>query len=425
MCQLTLLDIDPKTKLGKSTIRLLTEINSVGIIGESPSKNQDGFGYVTFSKSPEITKTPFNAIEWWKDNEDEFHKSTRNPNGIYHVRAASGNPQTLWQKDAHPFHHGNLILAHNGTLTQSKKLDDLLKTDEYKDFFPDEAGHNHLNVLVNAPMIDSERFTKMLAHKCGEEKLTPQHIIDTLELFHGTFAFLIHDLSQSKNAFVVRGKTKELYEAIIHKGNQKIGLVLNTSEWELFYWARIIKQIARNMLGYSVTISIREVPKESIFMYKLGSYDLGESIEKVEQSTKPIASVKNANKVYPNSRGTRYNGNYNEEIEEEIVDLSLDLNFTLKELWIFSEIVLGQSIHTADELQLDLLKEVLLEIRKTSEHQGRKDVWDKWLEEKEFTHSPLRAYSLLDISYPAILNSKKLLKSKMKKADKIIANEVK
>ena len=153
MCQLTLIDIMPETKLAKATIRSLTEINSVGILKYSPQNNEDGFGYMTFSKAPFITKSEKCAIEWWAENQDEFQRTVRNANGIYHVRSASKNIRTLYQKDAHPFNVGNIILAHNGTLDDADKLKD---DKELQKIFP--VTKNDKNVEI--PMIDSEKYAK-------------------------------------------------------------------------------------------------------------------------------------------------------------------------------------------------------------------------------------------------------------------------
>lgn len=425
MCQLTLLDIDPKTKLGKSTIRLLTELNSVGIVKESLSVNQDGFGYCTFSKAPEIIKTAFPVIDWWKDNEDDYHKSIRNPNGIYHVRSASGNTRTLWQKDAHPFNHGHIVLAHNGTLTHSEKLDEMLEEKKYKDFFPIQKLVNQHNTEIDVPMIDSEKFCKVLAYNCGKSKLSPEHIISTMNLFHGSFAFLIHDTLQPKKVFVVRGDSKVLHEAIIYKGRQKIGLVINTAEWELLYWARVIKQITQNILGFRVKVSVREIPEDSIFIYKIGSYNLGESVAEIEQTIKVV--TKSTPTVYsPHGRAGFRGVEYSDDDLEKatwvrIAELSVEMNFSLKELWIVAEVILGQSLHTMTEEQSIGLCAVLEDIKKKCAHEGRKKVWDEWLSEKNL--SPVRGYSLTGLNFPSILNSKKTIKAKIKKANATLKKE--
>ena len=424
MCQLTLLDIDPKTKLGKSTIRLLTELNSVGITKESISINQDGFGYCTFSKAPEINKTAFPAMDWWKDHEDDYHKSIRNPNGIYHVRSASGTSRTLWQKDAHPFNHGHIVLAHNGTLSHTEKLDEMLKEKEYEDFFPIQKLVNQYDNEIDAPMIDSEKFCKMLAHNCGKSKLSPEHIINTMDLFHGSFAFLIHDTLQPKKVFVVRGDSKKLHEAIIYKGKQKIGLVINTAEWELLYWARAIKQITQNMLGFRVKVSVKEVPEESIFIYEIGSYNLGECIAPIEQTAKVVQrSAPSAYSPHGRAgyRGIDYDDDIDDEAWKKVAELSIEMNFSLKELWIVAEVILGQSLHTMTEDQSIELCTVLEDIKKQCAHEGRKKVWEEWLNDNNL--SPVRGYSLTGLNFPSILNSKKAIKARIKKGNVTLKKE--
>ena len=225
MCQLTLLDIDPKLKLGKSTIRSLMELNQQAITKFSPQTNDDGFGYMTFSKAPEIVKTGLSATKWWQENWNKYQRSVRNPNGIYHVRAASNNVTTVFEDDAHPFHHGHIILAHNGTMTESVELKDDKK----------------LQKLLNSanpkeePMIDSEKFCVVLSQIVGKDKLQKDHIVLAMEYFHGPFALLIYDTKQPKKMFVVRGKDRPLHMARIFSGKregEKIGLVLNTHLYE-------------------------------------------------------------------------------------------------------------------------------------------------------------------------------------------------
>ena len=409
MCQLTLLDIDPKTKLGKATIRNLMELNQQAIVKYSGQTNADGFGYMTFAKAPEINKTGKSAVEWWHQNWEKYQKSVRNPNGIYHVRAASVNTTTIFEEDAHPFNHGNIILAHNGTMIESEKLkNDKILQNLFDTNDPKE------------PMIDSEKFCVTLAHIVGDEKLTTDHIISAMEYFHGPFAMLIYDIKQSSKLYIIRGKDRPLHMAEIYKDEkrgERVGVVLNTQLYELMYWSKMVKSISKEYLGMDLHIGITLLAEESIFEYKIGSYDLGEMIGEIKQTSAPVIVRTPANK----SRGTNIghtsnwrNSEYNDGAERfvDFYNLCSDLGMNISELFLLAEHVLGVSLHCMNEEQMEYLRQILVKFV-DYKFDGREKVWKDFLKDNELY--PIPAYKQTDISFPFFLMSKKLLTKKMKK----------
>ena len=179
MCQLTLLDFNPKTFIPRTFVRSLVELNTYGWSG----KNDDGFGYMTFAKPGEIIKTNLDSMNWWAENEKEFLRSVRNANGIYHVRAASNNIKDIHEKDAHPFRVKDIILAHNGTLQEklelknNKKLQKLFETDDKDVTMIDSeklantvSAFIEKNLLGNVPFQSTSEFISYIAYKEAQKK---------------------------------------------------------------------------------------------------------------------------------------------------------------------------------------------------------------------------------------------------------------
>lgn len=418
MCQLTLLDIDPKLKLGKTTIRHLVELNQQAITKYSPQVNEDGFGYMTFSKAPEIIKSGLSATDWWNKNWETYQKSVRNPNGIYHVRAASNNIKTIFEDDAHPFHHGHIILAHNGTMVESdeleedKKLQKLFETSNPKD----------------EPMIDSEKFCVILAYICGKDKLEKDHIILAMEYFHGPFALLIYDTKQPKKVFVVRGKDKPLHMARLFSGEkdgEKIGLVLNTHLYELMFWSKMVKSVAKEFHNLNIHIGITLLEAEKIYEYNINSYVIGDTVGDIEQTSPPIIVRKPAPRVdhlSHNHNVSKVNANksylgvseHADKAERfaDFYDLAINTGTGLAELMILAEYALGNSIHVCTESQLEYLREIMVRLSEF-DYEGRRKVWKEFLKENKI--HVIAGYKYSEISFPYLLMSKKLIKSKAKK----------
>lgn len=405
MCQVTLIDIDSKTNISRAFIRPLTEINATGIVKKSNQENKDGFGYMTFTKAPEIIKSVLDAEEWWEKHEDEFMQSVRNANGIYHVRSASiTHGTTIYGADAHPHKYGDIVLVHNGTLKETKKMENDKRFDN---LFPKQKRINYSNLEVDVPMIDSEKFVRTLATICGEDKLNVDHIKDAVSLFTGPFVFLIYDAKQPKKIFVVRGRDKDLHKAIIKNGNEVIGMVLNTGNWELSYWASLVKTSIRVLTKDRLEVDIEEVPKESIFIYELGSYDLGEKVAEIQQTVESRPAIKNV-VHYHKTNVVPETPEHSDPVWQKVVEKSRDLGLTLKELMLISEIVLGRAIHIIGEKDMEFILKILGKLDGKT-FKGRTKEWDNLRSKLNLSH--LAAYKNTNIQFPYMLNSKKDLQN--------------
>lgn len=388
MCQLTLLDFNPKTFIPRTFVRSLTELNTYGWCG----KNDDGFGYMTFTKPGKVIKSNSDAMTWWNENEKEFLNSVKNANGIYHVRMASNNIKDIHEKDAHPFRSGDIVLAHNGTLLETKALKDdedmqkLFETEDEKE-----------------PMIDSQKFTQILANVVGDNKLTANHIDLAMENFTGAFCFLIYDVKQPKTVFIVRGKDRTLHLAEFFDGDKSIGIAINTGRRELIYWAKIIKMTYSQYNKIKLNIRISEFAEESIWKYRVGSYKFGEPIAQIKQ--RPAETI-----IYSHGRKTttHHHVNVSQTIYDpswmQLVEVSMEMGFYMRELFVISEIIFGQALHILDEASIDHLLAIMQHLEKQN-YKGRKKEWETNLENKNI--NPIDAYKLTGMEFPYVFSSKK------------------
>jgi predicted glutamine amidotransferase len=406
MCQLTLLDFNPKTFIPRTFVRSLVELNTYGWSG----KNDDGFGYMTFAKPGEITKTNLDSMKWWVENEKDFLRSIRNANGIYHVRAASNNVKDIHEEDAHPFRVKDIVLAHNGTLLEkselrnNKKLQKLFETGD-----------------KDKSMIDSEKFTHILANIVGDNKLTANHIDDAVDKFSGAFCFLIYDVKQPRNVYIVRGKDRKLHMAEFFDASDKttkhgkpIGIAINTGRLELIYWSKIIKMTMAQYSKMKLNIRVKELPEETAWKYRLGSYKLDEPVREIKQRV--VGTV-----VYSQGRHVHHNAAQNvsttssDPVYQNIVDISLEMGLYMSEVFLLSEIIFDEALHILDDDGLEFLLK-MLEFLKKQNFKGRQKEWKANLIAKNLT--PINAYKMTGLEFPYMFSSKKVIRSKFKKIKK-------
>lgn len=405
MCQLTLFDIDSKTNFSKTLIRPLTELNILGI---NAGASHDGFGYMLFENPGKIEKVGQVATTYWKEHFDTFFNSVESANGIYHVRLASGlgNNKKVADENAHPFIHGNIVMAHNGTLRE--KINYFLDDEQQK-----------IKQAFDFSWIDSEEFCFALNEICGDELLTAEHIKQAYDLFTGVFAFLIYDIRQPEKVFVVRGKTKKLHSLTIYDEDTPIGLILNTGLWELAYIGKLIKYTLNTHLEKNLRVGVSELKEESIYEYNIGSYSLDDPVEEIKE-TEAKDFVKPANKsVQPVYGWNRHNDfdrsgneskvNYSSEVFGKIGELAIHLNFSMKELWILSEFVMDKNLTVFTLNDAEVFLEFLELIKKEKGYSGRIKRWVK--AKNDLAVGALTIYKLSEISFPFILSTNSEIES--------------
>jgi predicted glutamine amidotransferase len=165
---------------------------------------------------------------------------------IGHVRLAStiaGKTKTVTDDQAHPFESENYIFAHNGTLTLKDSKDQYSpKWDK---------------------MIDSQVFLEKLEENHSEDFV--ESINKTMNLFTGKFAFLIYE-KQTRNFYIIRGKTAKLHQSFIKLDGKDIGYVINTEMGDLFITLNLVRNsyaLNGRLMEFS---EIKELPIEKIFL---------------------------------------------------------------------------------------------------------------------------------------------------------------
>lgn len=137
---------------------------------------------------------------------------------IGHVRHATVGDKTKLE-NAHPFHRGNYVLAHNGTL---KNYKDLLHKYEVN-----ELGYN----------VDSDCIAGCIS-KSG-------NIAQVLSEIDGAGAFLIHDTENPKKLYVFRNSERPLYRGYDEDNNMYISSI---PEPLYFFQLKNIKEFKEDIL---------------------------------------------------------------------------------------------------------------------------------------------------------------------------------
>jgi predicted glutamine amidotransferase len=385
-----MIDIKPDLKISTAVASALTTMNTLGINSVS---NHDGFGYMWFDKPDDIYKTKDVAEKFWVNKYEEYEEECGNGNGIFHVRAASGTGTNRAVKDenAHPFSHGNIVLAHNGTL-------------KLKDEYFLTKGQIELVDEFKSGMIDSEKICYAVHKISGGKKLTAQHIKDAYALFTGEFAFLIFDKLQPDKVFVVRGETKKLHKLIIYIDEEPVGTVINTNFWELAYLGKFIKNLLSSMFDLNIKVGIKEIKEETINEHYIGNYADLITIGQITQTAakdfvKPVPIRNTSNIGFKNNTNSNVNSSNS---YMKVSELALKLNLTISELWILSEYIFGKNIQVFNIEEMEQF-EKLLKLLEDNTFEGR---IRRWISVKrELNCGPLTIYKNSDIQFPFLFSS--------------------
>jgi len=397
MCQLTLIDFSSQ-RIAKHTIKHLSVLNHLGV---GTGSNHDGFGCMLFSNGV-ITKSEKSSYLWWWEDGNKFLEENRNVNGIYHVRAASiSNSTTKNKKEySHPFELGNLVLAHNGTL------------DFIRYGAPDTDEIEPLINIKDKDFIDSQEFLIALNYLMGNSLLTANHIKTAMKNFYGVFAFLIYDKRQPKDVFVVRSSGKKLFKLEIKIEDKPWGILINTGEFELEYISDVILSLCEVAGIKNIDFIKTEVPKESIHLYKIGSFVLNTKLDKIEETTRvyktPASSSRSQMVPYSGSPSNNYSAyKKNESYIEELVAFMKSSLFTLSEFNLLAELIYGKTIYVFEKSDMKEFSELLGMYKKVL-NGGRKKAWRDILGSLN-KKSGAEFYKKTGIEFPWFLNSKKEL----------------
>lgn len=346
MCQLTMVDMKAKEFLPGNTLRWLLSMNS-------KEGHLDGIGCYLWDKDF-LLKSKEEASPWLRAN---FATKIypQGINGIFHVRRASVKTTKTEIKDyhAHPFEEGDLVLAHNGTLTPNGGITNKVVSDAFFD-------------LDKEDVIDSQKFLRILNIIKGDKDLTPDIIKETMTYFWGSFAMIIYS-KKEKKTFVLRDTEKTLHYANFTVDDIPVGLILNTK----YYMLDAITEILCDVLKKPVLMSLGEVEKDSIFEYIPGSFKL-EKVGTITQSARSYVVVTTAAGGVNRTVGqqilpglSHYNLSVTDNVQK-ILSISKRLRLNLYDLFLLYELFFDSTILSADRDDLISFTQILSSLEKQS-----------------------------------------------------------
>jgi predicted glutamine amidotransferase len=228
--------------------------------------NKDGFGFLA---DDYLLKTEIAANNCTNIG-DLLRKNYQTNNPILsHTRLASvgvNNKKVIADDTSHPFKGKYFILAHNGVLEQKKP------NDKYKDY-----------------EVDTLVFLEELELHYEKHKDIPKAIKESIELFYGTFAFLIYHLETQK-FYAVRGRTKKLhisYATSEFNGvKSEQGYVINTDKNDIYDAFMKANNIFQYLYGINVEHDEpKELKENTIFLLEDKPIEVG----KVVETYRPVA----------------------------------------------------------------------------------------------------------------------------------------
>jgi len=266
-----------------------------------------------------------------------------------------------------------------------------------------EDGPNN-KLLEDMPrdITDTQEFLYALELLSEPAPLSVAHINQTLRNFKGPYCFMIWDKLQHNKVFVIRGEDRFLHKAEILSDGKPWGILINTMDYEIDYTMRLIVSMGK-LLGYNLSYNVERLEMNSIYEYKIGSYILGDKLDKtyVHPKTQPMTQV---NRVMGGTGFVK-----DENLNWVIAELSANnLDLTYTELLVLSEILFSKSFLLFTEDEMDHFGDLLLEFDAKHNHKGRRKIWASI--KKKADVPAMDIYKLLNLEFPYFFNSKSLLK---------------
>ena len=308
---------------------------------DSITEHQDGYGayannslFVSDGVASNITNlhrilTKMNATEY-----------------IGHVRKATSfrGKKDVKNSFSHPFDKEDFTLAHNGTLTWDKIVD--------------ETAFEATRPEVKS-MIDSDVFATYLQSVYNGNMVTSVQL--AMRKFNGKFAFIIFDKTVQKH-FIVRGKAT-LYKALITAGEETI-LIINT-EKESLKRGLVLTINILNTYGLKVEDfpKIEEIPAETISI--IDGYDVKE-VGKIKETTATYyhSTYKESTYIAPASSWQYAPPTGAKKLIDYCVDFIRDTGLSLAELDMVAKVVLNTPLFGMRKEDVEKLTLVLDELQK-------------------------------------------------------------
>ena len=168
-------------------------------------------------------------------------------------------------------------------------------------------------------------------------------------------------------------------------------------------------------------IGITILEEEKIYEYNVGSYVLGDAVEDILQTSPPVVKTKHQHNMVPRGNVSNHrpysaiNNDRNDDAERfvDFYKLCSDLGISLSELFILAEHTTGNALHVCTDNELEYLRKIMVRLSEF-DHEGRRKVWKEFLRSNKIT--AITGYKFSEISFPFLLNSKKLIKNRANKA---------
>jgi predicted glutamine amidotransferase len=374
-------------------------------IENTKTSNKDGFGLLCNGKDLYKSKNDVQSIT----NFGEYFTSrikTADPI-IAHVRLATwvNGKKTIESESSHPFEGDKLILAHNGVL-------------EFKDI---KMMDNHKDATV-----DSIIFLREL-EKLYDGRNFPEALSKAMELFNGTFAFLIY--SKLENCYyVARGKTKKLNisytKSIAKSENVYPGLVLNTDRLDLERALKTYKVIGEIATGFKFEYtSPVEIQPETIFKVILDE-GLLEKVGEIKETEKDKNFFTREPSTFGNWRTTNSQipdiiiNSSNSSLVKKLTSFLKKYGLTYYEFDCMINEMTGGCLLGEELTIIDLLIDTFEENMGSHFSDKKKEVWNELT--KGFDN-PMFVYNLFDeLKFPYMMNSKKDLDSALRERKRTV-----
>ena len=370
---------------------------------ENSLTNKDGFGFYADGYKLTSKLSPNSCYNIG----DLLRKNYTSAGPILsHVRLATvgiANKKVVEDATSHPFEGKYFVLAHNGVLELK------VYNDKYKDV-----------------PVDTLVFLYELENRYEKEKDIAKCISETIDLFYGTYAFLIYN-KETSEYYAVKGRTKKLHLLSVFNNvtKEELGYVLNTDALDADLNLLRIRNIFQFLYGIDIDNSKPiDLEPESIFL--LG--DVPKKIGSVKESIRPaVAYSKWEDDYYTKNSRKDY------VIPQDILDpfhaFVSDLGLNLCELDVICFTTTGKGLVSLSEEEATwLIKNVLNKIR-AFYTKGKQNIWYEIIKEtrgKFLKGVPSYTYPYIQygLRFPYVINSKTDLELALQGAKNENANPV-
>jgi len=311
-----------------------------------------------------------------------------------HVRAVSTGRKA--KDGAHPFSVGNLLMAHNGTISNYHEL--LKKLPE--------------GLIDDDDPVDSHVLTAALAVECAGKAMTFDAIKEVLGSVYGSYALLAYDEVSSKS-WVIRGSNSL---AMVDFGDFAI---INTAEYKVKTVAKELGGLFEFLFNYKIPdYTVTQLSTHTAFIIEDGKLETVGDLPKELTYTRQVSNGRpSMNMVIGANRlGPLFEEGEEKDISDAIrwinvLSRVLDLEgVTLSDLEIISDLAFDQKWY---QLEFDTLLQIGLALTRTHQLYADEDKTKEWAVIQDILGEG--AYFILgkdhNIEVPWYLNDYKTLKA--------------